>query len=54
MVGQHHEKLDAVVYEVPHEIDEFIARLKLETLGVRIDTPSSAQLAYANAWTEGT
>ena len=51
---RHHEKLDAVVYEVPHEIDEFIARLKLETLGVHIDTPTSAQLAYANARSEGT
>jgi len=51
---KHHEKLDAIVYEVPPEIDEFIARLKLESLGVRIDKPSSAQLAYANAWNEGT
>jgi adenosylhomocysteinase len=51
---KHHDKLDAIVYTVPPEIDEFIARLKLESLGVRIDTPSSAQLAYANAWNEGT
>jgi len=51
---RHHEKLQAIVYAVPREIDEFIARLKLECLGVHIDTPTSAQLAYANAWSEGT
>ncbi len=32
-------ELDRHVYDVPSEIDREIARLKLETLGVRIDTP---------------
>jgi adenosylhomocysteinase len=50
----HRETLRPIVYDVPPEIDEQIARLKLDALGVRIDSPSPAQMAYANAWNEGT
>ncbi len=43
---QHHKKLKPGLYSVPKEIDEKIARLKLEALGVRIDELSPAQQAY--------
>jgi len=42
------------VYPVPAPIDEKVARLKLATMGLRIDRLSAAQRAYAGSWTEGT
>jgi len=42
------------VYVVPEEIDREIARLKLETLGVEIDTLTGEQEKYLASWDEGT
>lgn len=42
------------VHPVPKEIDESIAALKLETMGVRIDTLTPEQQAYLSSWQEGT
>ncbi len=42
------------VYDVPSEIDERIAQLKLEALGIRLDTLNEDQRAYQNAWRHGT
>jgi len=42
------------VYTIPDEIDREIARLKLEAMGVQIDTLTSTQFAYLNEWREGT
>ncbi len=47
-------KLEKRVYPVPREIDEQIARLKLRSLGVRIDRLTSEQKEYLEAWKEGT
>lgn len=47
-------KLENKVYVVPEEIDKEIARLKLQALGVQIDTLSQEQVAYLNSWSEGT
>ena len=41
-------------YDVPEEIDSRIAALKLETLGVAIDTLTEEQVAYMNSWNQGT
>ena len=46
--------LENKVYPVPREIDEGIARLKLKTLGVRIDRLSADQKRYLSDWQEGT
>jgi len=48
------EKLEKKVYSVPPEIDQEIARLKLEAMGVKIDTLTPEQIAYLNSWEEGT
>ncbi|MBC7115038.1 MAG: adenosylhomocysteinase [Archaeoglobi archaeon] len=48
------EELDKRVYPVPHEIDERIARMKLETLGVEIDELSEEQIRYLSGWRDGT
>ena len=46
--------LEAGVHSVPREIDEGIAALKLETMGVNIDTLTEEQERYLNEWREGT
>jgi adenosylhomocysteinase len=46
--------LDNRVYPVPGEIDREVARLKLETMGVRIDELTPEQRDYMEAWEEGT
>jgi adenosylhomocysteinase len=42
------------VYVVPEEIDKEIARLKLESMGVQIDTLTEEQQRYLNSWESGT
>ena len=46
--------LDARVHGVPEEIDREVARLKLESLGVEIDTLSDEQRRYLHSWEQGT
>ncbi|HNO93839.1 MAG TPA: adenosylhomocysteinase, partial [Anaerolineales bacterium] len=48
------DKLEKKVYSVPAEIDNEIARLKLEAMGVKIDKLTDEQLHYLNSWEEGT
>ena len=48
------KSLEAKVYSVPVDIDREIARLKLQGMGVIIDTLTAAQVAYLNSWEEGT
>jgi adenosylhomocysteinase len=48
------DSLEPKVYVVPEEIDREIARLKLETMGVAIDTLTEEQARYLASWDEGT
>ena len=48
------KNLEAGVYVVPEDIDAEIARLKLETLGIAIDTLTPEQEEYLNSWNLGT
>jgi adenosylhomocysteinase len=47
-------KLEKKVYSVPDVIDREIARLKLLSMGVLIDTLTAEQVKYLNSWEEGT
>jgi adenosylhomocysteinase len=47
-------RLPPGVYDVPSEIDERIASLKLRALGVKLDTLNDTQRAYATSWQLGT
>ncbi len=47
-------KLENKVYTVPAEIDREIARLKLQAMGVTIDTLTPEQVKYLSSWEEGT
>jgi len=48
------DKLEKKVYSVPTDIDNEIARLKLEAMGISIDILSAEQSHYLNSWEEGT
>jgi len=51
---EHASELPAAGHEVPAEIDEAVAGLKLQALGVRLDTLDEGQQAYARSWRLGT
>ena len=53
-VIKHAKELENKVYGVPLDIDNEIARLKLEAMGVAIDTLTDQQVKYLNSWEEGT
>jgi adenosylhomocysteinase len=48
------DKLEKKVYSVPTDIDNEIARLKLEAMGTKIDILTPEQTHYLNSWEEGT
>lgn len=48
------KKLEKKVYPVPEEIDREIARLKLESMGIEIDTLTKEQYNYLHSWQMGT
>jgi adenosylhomocysteinase len=48
------EDLEKTVYAVPEEIDEEIAKIKLEAMGVEIDVLTPEQEAYLASWEAGT
>ena len=50
----HAKDLEKKVYGVPRAIDERIARLKLESMGVRIDALTDEQKTYLASWEQGT
>ena len=48
------DKLDNSVHNVPPEIDQEVARLKLAAMNLRIDTLTDEQARYLTSWQEGT
>jgi adenosylhomocysteinase len=50
----HAEELERIVYEVPGEIDEQIADLKLRAMGIEIDELTPEQEEYLASWELGT
>jgi adenosylhomocysteinase len=46
--------LSAGVYPVPEDIDREVSRLKLEAMGVSIDSLTAEQEAYLTSWEHGT
>ncbi|MBI2086451.1 adenosylhomocysteinase [Candidatus Daviesbacteria bacterium] len=51
---QNKDKLKVNVYTLPKELDEMIAALKLESLGIKIDSLTREQKKYLSSWHEGT
>jgi len=53
-IVKNQDKLKRRVYVVPVEIDKEIARLKLNSMGIEIDTLTREQKQYLTSWQEGT
>jgi len=47
-------RMEPKVYPVPKEIDEKVARLKLDAMGIRIDELTEEQKTYLTTWESGT
>jgi adenosylhomocysteinase len=46
--------LEKRVYTVPTEIDQQIARLKLQSMAIEVDELTAEQVQYMNSWDQGT
>jgi adenosylhomocysteinase len=47
-------KLEPGLHSIPVDVDKEIARLKLQAMGIHIDTLTASQIEYMNSWTSGT
>jgi len=50
----HAKEMEPHVYTIPTHIDKDIARLKLQAMGVKIDTLTPEQEKYLSSWESGT
>jgi adenosylhomocysteinase len=53
-LAQNYKTLEKKVYSVPEHIDEEVAKLKLASMGISIDTLTPEQVKYMASWSEGT
>ncbi|MDP3804112.1 MAG: adenosylhomocysteinase [Candidatus Omnitrophota bacterium] len=53
-IAKNYKKLERKVYKVPEFIDKNIAKLKLASLGIKIDTLTEEQKKYLESWEMGT
>jgi len=53
-IARKEKRLEPGVYPVPLEIDRGVGRLKLQSLGVKIDTLTPEQQKYLRSWDMGT
>ncbi len=53
-IATRHAELEPKVYDVPPELDDLVARLKLKTMGISIDESTGEQKRYLASWQEGT
>jgi len=53
-IARKEERLEPGVYPVPLDIDREVGRLKLQALGVKIDTLTPEQEKYLRSWDMGT
>jgi adenosylhomocysteinase len=51
---KNYASLEKKVYTVPVDLDKRVAKLKLESLGIKIDRLTSEQEEYLASWSEGT
>jgi adenosylhomocysteinase len=53
-IKNHGAELEAKVYTVPEEIDKTVAKLKLDSMGIKIDKLTEEQDKYLHSWELGT
>lgn len=49
-IAKHAKELKKKLYNIPTELDDNVAKIKLESLGIAIDELTSEQQAYLNGW----
>ena len=47
---EHRAEMQNDVYEVPTEIDDLVSKIKLDAMGLKVDTLTDAQVKYLNGW----
>lgn len=52
--AMHKNHLEVKVYTIPEDMDKMIAKLKLESMGIKIDKLTKEQEKYLSSWNEGT
>jgi len=53
-IVRNRQQLETKVYGVPEVVDKHIAKLKLDAMGIKIDTLTEEQKIYLSSWQEGT
>jgi len=53
-IAKHKGNLKPVVITLPSEIDDSIAKLQLEAMGIKFDKLTDEQKKYLSSWQEGT
>jgi adenosylhomocysteinase len=53
-VVKNHKSLENKVYPVPVDLDKRVAKLKLESMGIKVDRLTPEQEEYLASWSEGT
>ncbi len=53
-ISKNHTSLSPKVYEVGTEIENFVATLKLKSMGIEIDKLTEEQIKYLTSWQHGT
>jgi len=53
-IAKNHASLEKRVYQVPEDLDKQVAKMKLESMGVKIDRLTPEQEHYLASWSEGT
>ena len=53
-MAKNHATLEKRVYSVPEALDKQVAKMKLESMGVKIDRLTVEQEHYLSSWSEGT
>ena len=53
-LSKHSDKLETDVFPVPKEIDDQVGQMKLDSMGMSVDTLTQEQIKYLNSWNVGT
>ena len=53
-MAKNYKKLENKVYDVPEKIDKWIAKIKLDAMGIKIDKLTPEQKKYLTSWSLGT
>ena len=47
---EHRQEMGKDVYEVPAEIDDLVSKIKLDAMGLKVDSLTPEQVKYLNGW----